>query len=129
MKKRILFSCIFTIFILLALPSVQAIETNSLKETCQKIQNLQIDENLKLRIKNAIEKIDNINSKNSELILKIDNLLDRIDNVNSLSDIYLENAMMFFLLGLLLSISGFESLANLYFRLSVLYLVLYMFST
>ena len=129
MKKRILFSCIFTIFILLALPSVQAIETNSLKETCQKIQNLQIDENLKLRIKNAIEKIENINSKNSELILKIDNLLDRIDNVNSLSDIYLENAMMFFLLGLLLSISGFESLANLYFRLSVLYLVLYMFST
>ena len=128
MKKRILLGSIFTVFILLALPSVQAVESDSLQEISKKIQNLQIDENLRSRIINSIEKIENIDSKNLELIIKIDNLLDRIENVNDLSDTYLEYAMTFFLLGLLFSFSRFDSLANLYFRLSVLYLVLYIFS-
>ncbi|MCK4365327.1 MAG: hypothetical protein KAW45_04700 [Thermoplasmatales archaeon] len=126
MKTKVLCGCILSIFILMMLPSVQAVENNTLQEITEKIKNIEIqNDELKLKIIEELEKAENISPENQEKIEKINNLLGKIDFTSE--DIgFLRYALIFFLFGLYFNSMGYESLAKLYMRLSIIYLILYL---
>jgi hypothetical protein len=127
MKIKIIFGSILSLFLLLTLPSVQSIENNTFQELTEKIKNLEIEnDGLKSKIINSVEEIKNSDSENIDLIEKISGLLNRVDSASNGNDFYLRFALIFFLFGCLFSIGDNQFLAKLYFRLSILYLILHL---
>jgi len=124
MKTKILCGCILSIFILMMLPSVQAVENNTLQEITEKIKNIEIqNDELKLKIIEELEKAENISPENQKALEKINNLLNKIDFTTSEYDGFLRYALIFFLFSLYFNSVGYESLAKIYMRVSFLYLI------
>jgi hypothetical protein len=130
MKKRILIGIFLSIFTLLMLPSVQAVEYNTAletikKEICISINSLKnIDEKLKTKVITKLEKIEDIDDETFKLLKKANGLLHKT-RASDDDDVYLKMALLCFLCGCYFKLMGYESYAKFYFRLAIFYLILY----
>ena len=126
MRKKILFSIILTIFLLLMLPSIQAVENNVYIELVKNIQKSETYDVLKLEIATNLKKINKVNQENQELLEKINELFVKIHEQSTGNSILLTFALIWFLFGIYNLLDGDIDKAKLDFQLCILYIILYL---
>lgn len=135
MNKKILFGTILSVFLMLMIPSVNAVKYNVSTDSIESniissIENRNFkNSNLILKIKQALQRIENVDNENYRYLNKISCLLEDIDENIHGNDILLKFALIHFLFGCLWLISGYMESAEVQFMLCIYYLILYVLST
>ena len=131
MKKAVLFGVFLSVFVLLSLTPASAIEYNkSIESTKSDLINSldrlgNIAQNgLVSNLKVSIKGLESVDGKYLELLKKINYLLNHVIQKLNLSEIYLFESLMFFLIGLNYLKKGRTLQAGFDLSLAVYYLIL-----